>query len=467
MSTSENSEHAILTYVQVSKSIEKLTEHHKSLVVKRDSPVSKALNSVVSCPFVSFTLDYLNGDCKFRGPNDTPFGTLGSPNVDAIRAQSEPSSFGKGDQTVTDPAYRDGREIRGKDITCPSKSDYTASLHFLLLDLKTVLEATLFVGKEVDVRLYKLAMYDEGGHFDWHRDSTHGKNHHATVLVALNTSWSGGAFQLRHDGEEMVVDIHPKITGAEEPQPYINLKAVAFYTDVEHKVEPVTSGVRLILQYDVLVCTPKTGPSRLAYTPGEYDFSTLDVVSGKSRMDFMGEDYRPGPPHDNEIQYPSSSPSDVQALVEAVQKVISSGTEEIGIPLRHLYRQSSICKEYLKGVDAVIYAALSAVFDVSLVPVILRENTEHVYSEWTESSEPKSIISVYKVIEGNGDEEDDDDDDEGARKRVRRSTEFHLSGVSDLVEISRKEYIEHTGNEAQEAEYKYFGGGMFIKAKKA
>ncbi|KAK0217216.1 hypothetical protein IW262DRAFT_1464267 [Armillaria fumosa] len=144
MSASENSEHAILTYVKVSKRIEKLTEHHKSLVVKRDSPVSKALDSLVSCPFVSFTLDYINGDSKFGGPNSTSFGTLGSPNIDAIRAQSQP--IGKGD-----PAYRDSREILGDDITCPSDSDYTASLYFLLLDLKTVLEATLFVGQEVDV----------------------------------------------------------------------------------------------------------------------------------------------------------------------------------------------------------------------------------------------------------------------------------------------------------------------------
>ncbi|PBK65201.1 hypothetical protein ARMSODRAFT_447578 [Armillaria solidipes] len=462
MSAPENSEHAILTYVQVSKSIEKLTEHHKSLVVRRDSPVSKALDSVVSYPFVSFILDYLNGDCDFGGPNKTPFGTLGSPNIDAIRAQSQPSSFGKGDQTITDPAYRDGREILGKEITCPSDSDYTASLLFLRLDLKTVLEATLFVGKEVDVRLHKLAMYDKGGHFDWHRDSTHGKNHHATVLVALNTSWSGGAFHLRHDGNEMAVDMHPKITGAEEPRPYINLKAVAFYTDVEHKVEPVTSGARLVLQYDVFVCT---GPSPLAYTPGEYDFTTLDVVRGKSRMDFMGEDYRPGPPHDNELQFPSSSPGDVQALVAAIQKVVSSGTEEIGIPLRHLYRQSSICKEYLKGVDAVIYAALDPVFDVSLVPVILHENSDHSScGEWSDS-EPKSVISAYKVIEG--EEDEDEDDNEGARKRARRSTEFHLSSVSDLVEISRKDYIEHTGNEAQEAECRYFGGGMFLRAKNA
>ncbi|KAG7440609.1 uncharacterized protein BT62DRAFT_578063 [Guyanagaster necrorhizus] len=183
-------------------------------------------------------------------------------------------------------------------------------------------------------------------------------------------------------------------------------------------------------------------------------------------MDFMGEDYRPGSPHDNELEYPSSSPSNVQALVDAIQKVVASGTEEIGIPLRHLYRKSSICKEHLKGVDAAIYAALSPLFDVSLVPMILRESTHSSYDAWTESVTPKSVISAFKFVEGE-DDEDEDSDGEGARKRVRRSTEFHLSSVSDLVEISRKEYIEHTGNEAQEGECRYFGGGMFLRAKNA
>ncbi|PBK96266.1 hypothetical protein ARMGADRAFT_895719, partial [Armillaria gallica] len=158
------------------------------------------------------------------------------------------SSFGRGDQTVTDPTYRNGREVRGEDFKWSDSPHDAAACHRLALELKNVLETTLFVGKEVDIRLYKLALYDKDGHFDWHRDSTHGDDHHATVLVALNTSWEGGSLLLRNNGQEMTVDMHPKITSIASPE---TLKAAAFYTDVEHKVEPVTEGVRLILQYDV------------------------------------------------------------------------------------------------------------------------------------------------------------------------------------------------------------------------
>ncbi|PBK96090.1 hypothetical protein ARMGADRAFT_882314, partial [Armillaria gallica] len=160
------------------------------------------------------------------------------------------SSFGKGNQIITDPTYRNGHEINAEETISPR---YTyRSFDEIQSHLKVTLGGTLFVGKEVDVKLYKLALYDKGGHFDWHRDSTHGDDHHGTVLVALSTARKGGPLRLRHGGEVTVVDLQPKVKEADgKPQPKIHLKAVAFYTDVEHKVEPITEGVRIVLQYDV------------------------------------------------------------------------------------------------------------------------------------------------------------------------------------------------------------------------
>ncbi|PBK96091.1 hypothetical protein ARMGADRAFT_925337, partial [Armillaria gallica] len=203
------------------------------------------------------------------GPNETSFGTLGSPNIDAIHSQSQPSSFGKGDQTVTDLKYRDGREVLGDDLKWNSRADgsnstYCANtFHSLTSDLKNVVETTLFIGRRVEIKLYKLALYDKGGHFDWHRDSTHGENHHATVLVALNTSWEGGSLLLRHNGQEMSSfesDSSSESGSEHDPDSLPSLTAAAFYTDVEHKVEPITEGVRLILQYDVFVSLEQDDP---------------------------------------------------------------------------------------------------------------------------------------------------------------------------------------------------------------
>ncbi|KAK0244929.1 hypothetical protein EDD85DRAFT_785296 [Armillaria nabsnona] len=428
---------------------------HKGLHVKRDTPVTQALDNVISYPFVSFNLPPYLSEYSFEGKDETPFGALDSPNIDAIRSQSLPSSFGRGNQTVTDPTYRNGREVRGEDFKWSESSHNAAACHRLALELKNVLETTLFVGKQVNIRLYKLALYDKGGHFDWHRDSTHGDDHHATVLVVLNTSWEGGSLLLRHNGQEMAVDMHPKITSItspetseseseHEPETQTSLKAAAFYTDVEHKVEPVTEGVRLILQYDVIVSREKDDGH------GFDDSSHLDKVSGKSRLHYSDNKI-----YDHGLQAPSGSSNEdsISSLVKAIQKIIASGTEEIRFPLRHLYRQASICKEYLKGADAIIYAKLSQVFDVSLVPVILEESS--LDGEWTGEE-----MAVYKAL-GNGAVGGH------TRKKARTSTEFHLNLVSHVMEISSEDYIPYTGNEAQEAECRYFGGGMFIREKKS
>ncbi|KDR67008.1 hypothetical protein GALMADRAFT_20872, partial [Galerina marginata CBS 339.88] len=134
--------------------------------------------------------------------------------------------FGRGSENVLDLSYRSGREIPAADIGIDNKVQET-----LLYDVKRF----MFPGREVDMRLYKLALYETGGHFDWHMDSTHSDKHQATLLLALNTSWEGGNLALRRSGG---------------PDPWTQLQAVAFYTDTEHRVEPVKSGVRIVLQYD-------------------------------------------------------------------------------------------------------------------------------------------------------------------------------------------------------------------------
>ncbi len=108
------------------------------------------------------------------------------PNIVTTRApmSSVPSSC-KGDQIITDCTAARSMERRH-------------------LYLKPVLEAALFIGSEEHGGRYSTSrarlIYDKSGHLDWHRDLIHGKNHHVTVLVAVDTSCSGGGVYLRHDG---------------------------------------------------------------------------------------------------------------------------------------------------------------------------------------------------------------------------------------------------------------------------
>ena len=127
--------------------------------------------------------------------------------------------------------------------------------------------------------------------------------------------------------------------------------------------------------------------------------------------------------------------------------------------LQHLYRKSSIQGEYLKGSDATLYDALgvSGEFDVSH-PVIFREVSEM-------DSESKLDHYVYRMdVEVS---ESDSDLDEPPRKKQKQNkpAAFHIPELSEIQEISRQDYVEYTGNEPIHAEYRYFGGGMFVRPK--
>ncbi|KAK0224787.1 hypothetical protein EDD85DRAFT_240512 [Armillaria nabsnona] len=174
--------------------------------IVEQTPITRALDKIQSYPFVSFTLGPSATDFNLRDPEtcNVRFGSLTAPDVEVILEASQPSYFGKGDQTVYDTNYRNGREITAHDVEVrePFGENLTKKI------IRTLC-STLFVGKRLKIALYKLAIYEKGGHFDWHRDSTHGDNHHGTVLIALNTSWESGGLHLRHNGTEAYFDLHP------------------------------------------------------------------------------------------------------------------------------------------------------------------------------------------------------------------------------------------------------------------
>jgi Rps23 Pro-64 3,4-dihydroxylase Tpa1-like proline 4-hydroxylase len=116
----------------------------------------------------------------------------------------------------------------------------------VLGDVRVDVKVGMFPGGKVEVKLYKLAVYEPGGHFDWHMDSTHSDEHHATLLVALNTSWKGSDLILQCIGIETHINLQPQSSEKGEPI----LQAVAFFTDTEHRIEPVKEGVHIVFQYE-------------------------------------------------------------------------------------------------------------------------------------------------------------------------------------------------------------------------
>jgi hypothetical protein len=417
--------------------------------------LAKALDAMSCIPCVRFPVHVdENTDITITGVNA---GTPYDPKVDIILEKSTPSSFGRGTETVLDPSYRNGREIPAADI------EFGNIENQVLFDVQRF----MFPGREVKLKLYKLAVYESGGHFDWHMDTTHSDKHHGTLLLALNTSWTGGNLILRRNGIETTVDLHPQ-------HPYRDwtmLGVVAFFTDTEHCVEPVESGVRIVLQYDIeLAKKEEEGGHEEDKEADEEneDEKVEDDEEDEETEEFEAEKLEPWMKKVREVwSERAETDATAQAIADkaALEKVVSTikamhskGAEEVAFALQHLYRRTSILAEYLKGSDATLYNALlaSGDFDISLHPVILSEESDY------EGTMEEHYVYRYDDIEV--DRDDSESPPPKKKKKVQRP-EFHIPKLSGLVEISKQEYVEHTGNEAMPAKYRYFGGGMFVRPK--
>jgi hypothetical protein len=364
-------------------------------------------------------------------------GTWMKPAVEVLQRHATPSPFGRGEETVMDPAYRRGTELKADELAFSSQGDRDTEYKMFVRHIQRELRTSMFVGKHVALKLYKLAIYEEGGHFDWHRDSTHNDAHHGTMLVALNTQWEGGELMLRHQGVETIVNMHPKKSG-DKIRPVI----VAFYTDIEHKVMPVTKGTRLVLQYDVEVIEqpPPDGIVPPSYTPlNKAVYRHRHIAS-----------------HIN--TYPNLDQKLVQAVVDEIRELHKGGTGVVAFPLTHLYRKASVKKEYLKGIDSALFDALENHFDVVLHPVLIRAIEDGLGWDCQE----QFFAHMYESSKGN---EEEPCRVQRKRRRVFKNALFHLPRASAILQLSLPNGV-HLGNDAHiSGEARYYGAGMFVKPK--
>ena len=112
-------------------------------------------------------------------------------------------------------------------------------------ELKAAASSVLAPGlksKNVQLRLYKLLVYEKGSFFLPHRDTQKSENHFGTVVLSLPVKHKGGALLVHHNGQERSYNLDPgRLT--------TKCQWAAFYTDVEHEVKEITSGHRITLIY--------------------------------------------------------------------------------------------------------------------------------------------------------------------------------------------------------------------------
>ncbi|WVQ85362.1 hypothetical protein IAT38_007527 [Cryptococcus sp. DSM 104549] len=153
-----------------------------------------------------------------------------------IYLAGKPSPFGHGHETIFDETYRQAREIKPPFFALTS--DILART-----SLMSLLAVKLNYGCPLVARLSKLNAYGEGGFFKPHRDTPRGKNHIGTLVFCLPSAFTGGELVIHHNGTDITFDW---AEGSKD-----TLSWGFLYSDCEHEVLPVKSGMRVTIAYDI------------------------------------------------------------------------------------------------------------------------------------------------------------------------------------------------------------------------
>lgn len=158
--------------------------------------------------------------------------------LDALLARASLAPFGRGADTVTDTSVRRTWQIDAAQVHFGGRR-WQAWLDGVVAAAAAGLGVTL----PVTAQLYKLLIYDTGSFFVEHRDTEKVAGMFATLVLVLPSVYEGGALLVRHGGREARLELR-----GDDPS---DAAYAAFYADCVHEVQPVTSGTRLSLIYNL------------------------------------------------------------------------------------------------------------------------------------------------------------------------------------------------------------------------
>ena len=179
---------------------------------------------------------------------------LNEPQVKALVALAEAAPYGQGTRTVFDEAVRKCWQLD----TAQFAFDSPQWGKFLKQTLATISEDLGIRGK-ISASPYKLLIYGKGGHFKAHKDTEKLDAMFGTLVIALPSKHEGGRLFVRHDGREIEVDF------SREEQRH-DFQHAAFFADCEHEVEPVRSGYRCCVVYNLRLDQGDPGLLNLSLT---------------------------------------------------------------------------------------------------------------------------------------------------------------------------------------------------------
>lgn len=105
------------------------------------------------------------------------------------------------------------------------------------------IELGLGTSSTIGAQLYKVLLYEPGESVIPHRDTEKQVGMFGSLVVTLPSTFSGGALVVHHQDMSRTFTVD---------NPSFSMSYVAFFADCRHEIQPVTSGHRLVLVYDLI-----------------------------------------------------------------------------------------------------------------------------------------------------------------------------------------------------------------------
>jgi hypothetical protein len=238
---------------------------------------------------------------------------------------------------------------------------------------------------DVHATLYKMLLYEEGGHFLPHRDTEKEPGMFGTFLLQIPVEGGhvGGQLCIRHLGKTVPINTSKHSAGAA-------FQEVMFYADCEHELKEVTRGRRCVLAFN------------LSWRAAE-----IDNMVGKKRK--LPVSVMAGLPPEHTIALPQ--------LVERADTLVDRWSEHAfalkwaSIPLDHQYTEESLSFGHLKGKDLLMARTFLAIPPSKLAMYLVLEH-----------------ITFYREFDSG--ERNPMDEDEESKEILEEMQHVHVSVVS-------------------------------------
>jgi hypothetical protein len=240
-------------------------------------------------------------------------GPIGLPltikQAEELKAQCEQAPYGKGTKTLVDTDVRRVWRLEPNRFALKNPDWET----FVKDIVGKVQEELGLESQKLEAHLYDLLLYEPGSFFLPHQDGEKLDRMVATLVIVLPSPHHGGALLVRHEGQEEIIDF-----GSASGNPF-QIHFAAFYADCEHEVRPLREGYRLCLVYNLTLAKGKSG-----------------------------------------IKAPRASVHVEEVAGLLAQWATDPSARKLAITLTHVYTETSLAWDALKGVDRAVATILDA-----------------------------------------------------------------------------------------------------------